>query len=48
MVRVTRPGGRIVVQENDLANVIYYPDFPGNGELLARFCELQVQLGAIR
>jgi SAM-dependent methyltransferase len=45
MVRITRPGGRIVAQENDLLYVVYYPEIPGHAEVMDRFCELQAQLG---
>jgi SAM-dependent methyltransferase len=45
MIRVTRPNGRIVVQENDLHNVIYYPAFEDHAEIFSAFCQLQLQLG---
>jgi len=45
MVRITRPGGRIVAQENDLLYVVYYPEIAGHAEVMDRFCELQSQMG---
>lgn len=45
MVRVTKPGGRIVVQENDLRHVIYHPEVFGHGEVLEAFCKLQMSMG---
>lgn len=45
MVRITKPGGRIVAQENDLAYVVYEPEIPGQAELMNQFCKLQLQLG---
>ena len=45
MVRITKPGGRIIAQENDLHYVVYYPEIPGHAEMMDRFCELQLQLG---
>lgn len=45
MIRVTRPGGRVIAQENDLRNLTYYPPLPGHEEVLGAFCELQIQLG---
>jgi len=45
MVRITKPGGRIIAQENDLRYVVYYPEIPGHTEVMDRFCELQLQLG---
>lgn len=44
MLRVTKNGGRIVSQENDLHNVIYFPEIPGHGELMKQFCALQTQM----
>jgi SAM-dependent methyltransferase len=45
MVRITKPGGRIVAQENDLLYVVYDPEIPGHAEVMNQFCALQVQLG---
>jgi SAM-dependent methyltransferase len=45
MVRITKPGGRIIAQENDLLYVVYYPDIPGHAEVIDQFCALQLQLG---
>jgi SAM-dependent methyltransferase len=45
MIRVTKPGGRIVAQENDLHYVVYWPEIPGHDELLRGFCRLQQILG---
>lgn len=45
MMRVTRPGGIVAVQENDLHNVLYYPDIEGMEEVLRQFCILQQQMG---
>lgn len=45
MIRITRPGGKIVVQENDLHNVIYYPEIQGHSKVMNKFCELQIQMG---
>lgn len=44
MIRVTKKGGRIVCQENDLHNVIYYPPIPGHDEVMKAFCHLQVEM----
>jgi len=45
MLRVTKPGGRIVAQENDLANVVYDPEFPGHAAVMRAFCDLQISDG---
>ncbi|MBN1882879.1 MAG: methyltransferase domain-containing protein [Deltaproteobacteria bacterium] len=45
MMRVTRPGGTVAVQENDLHNVLYYPEIEGMTEVLSQFCILQQQMG---
>ncbi|MEW5913411.1 MAG: methyltransferase domain-containing protein [Thermodesulfobacteriota bacterium] len=45
MARVTRPGGRIVAQENDLHNVLYHPEIEGLDQVMRQFCRLQVKLG---
>lgn len=45
MIRVTKPGGRIVAQENDLHYVVYWPEIPGHDEILHGFCRLQKLLG---
>lgn len=45
MIRVTKPGGKIISQENDLHNVIYFPDFEGHRDLIKSFCDLQILMG---
>jgi ubiquinone/menaquinone biosynthesis C-methylase UbiE len=45
MVRVTKPGGMIVSQENDLHNVLYYPEIEGIELVMKQFCQLQKILG---
>lgn len=45
MLRVTKPGGRIVIQENDLHNALFYPEIDGYNELKDAFCQLQVLMG---
>lgn len=45
MVRVTKPGGRVAAQENDLHNVLYYPEIEGHAHVFKRFCEMQLQMG---
>ncbi len=45
MIRVTKRGGKINNQENDLNNVIYYPDIPGHDLIMEGFCDLQVRMG---
>jgi len=45
MMRVARPGGIVAVQENDLHNVLYYPEIEGWEEIHRQFCLLQQQLG---
>ena len=45
MSRVTKPGGLIVSQENDLHNVLYYPDIEGMDVVMKGFCRLQEILG---
>jgi SAM-dependent methyltransferase len=45
MVRITKPGGRIVAQENDLLYVVYEPEISGHDEVMRQFCALQIQLG---
>jgi SAM-dependent methyltransferase len=45
MVRITKPGGRIIAQENDLLYVVYYPEIPGHAEVMDQYCALQSQLG---
>ncbi|RJX36462.1 MAG: methyltransferase domain-containing protein [Desulfarculus sp.] len=45
MVRTTKPGGKIVSQENDLHNVIYHPEIKGHDEVMQQFCNLQIKLG---
>lgn len=45
MIRVTKPGGKIIAQENDLNNVLYYPDIKSHDDLMRSFCNLQVEMG---
>lgn len=45
MVRVTKPGGAILCQENDLHNVLYYPEIEGMDLVMKGFCRLQQALG---
>ena len=45
MLRVTKEGGQIIAQENDLHNVIFYPDIAGFTTVLEQFCLFQVRLG---
>ena len=45
MLRVARPGGVIACQENDLANVVYYPDIEGMETVMRAMCDLQIVLG---
>jgi ubiquinone/menaquinone biosynthesis C-methylase UbiE len=45
MVRVTKPGGMVVSQENDLHNVLYYPEIGGMEWVMKQFCQLQKILG---
>jgi ubiquinone/menaquinone biosynthesis C-methylase UbiE len=45
MVRVTKPGGMIISQENDLHNVLYYPEIEGIELVMKQFCQLQTILG---
>jgi len=45
MMRVARTGGIVAVQENDLHNVLYYPEIEGMEEVLRQFCILQQQMG---
>jgi ubiquinone/menaquinone biosynthesis C-methylase UbiE len=44
MLRVTKPGGTVACQENDLHNVLYWPPIEGHDRLMGRFCELQMGL----
>jgi ubiquinone/menaquinone biosynthesis C-methylase UbiE len=44
MLRVTRPGGALACQENDLHNVLYWPPIEGHDTLLKQFCQLQMDL----
>jgi ubiquinone/menaquinone biosynthesis C-methylase UbiE len=44
MLRVTKPGGTLACQENDLHNVLYWPPIDGHDRLLERFCQLQMDL----
>jgi ubiquinone/menaquinone biosynthesis C-methylase UbiE len=45
MIRVTRPGGIVAAQENDLHNVMYYPEVEGMEEVHRQFCILQQEMG---
>ncbi len=45
MLRVTKPGGKIYCQENDMYNVIFYPEIKGFNKLLKMFCNLQIKKG---
>jgi SAM-dependent methyltransferase len=45
MLRVTKPGGRVIVQENDLHNALFYPEIAGYPELKEAFCRLQILMG---
>jgi len=45
MVRITKPNGKIVIQENDLQNIVIYPEIPGYTEVKQQFCRLQEMLG---
>jgi ubiquinone/menaquinone biosynthesis C-methylase UbiE len=45
MSRVTKPGGLIISQENDLHNVLYYPYIEGMDTVMKGFCRLQEILG---
>jgi ubiquinone/menaquinone biosynthesis C-methylase UbiE len=45
MMRVTRHGGIVAVQENDLHNVLYYPEIAGMEEVHRQFCILQQEMG---
>jgi len=44
MLRVTKPGGALACQENDLHNVLYWPPIEGHDRLLEQFCRLQMDL----
>ncbi len=45
MLRVTKPEGRIYCQENDMYNVIFYPEIKGFSKLIKMFCSLQIKKG---
>jgi hypothetical protein len=45
MLKATKPNGVIKAQENDLANVIYYPEFEGLDKLHNKFCAMQIDQG---
>lgn len=45
MARVTKAGGLVASQENDLHNVLYYPDIEGMDTVMTAFCRLQQTLG---
>jgi SAM-dependent methyltransferase len=44
MLRITRPGGTLACQENDLHNVLYWPAVEGHDLVMERFCRLQIEL----
>jgi len=44
MMRVARTGGIVAAQENDLHNVLYYPEIEGMEEIHCQFCILQQQM----
>ncbi len=44
MLRITKPGGVLACQENDLHNVLYWPPIDGMDRLMEQFCRLQVGL----
>jgi SAM-dependent methyltransferase len=45
MRRVLRPGGRVFVQENDIAQVRHHPPTPTFDRVWRQFAELQIRLG---
>jgi SAM-dependent methyltransferase len=45
MIRITQPGGRVVVQENDMFVNQFDPEIAGFREVLDVFCNLQIQMG---
>lgn len=45
MRRVLKPGGRVYVQENDIAQVRHHPPTPTFDRVWRRFAELQIRLG---
>lgn len=45
MYHALKPSGRIVLQENDLHNVLYFPEIPKHKEVKKAFCDLQIELG---
>ena len=44
MLRITKPGGTLACQENDLHNVLYWPAIEGMDRLMGQFCRLQAEL----
>jgi SAM-dependent methyltransferase len=44
MLEITKPGGSLACQENDLHNVLYWPPIDGHDTLMEQFCRLQVEL----
>jgi SAM-dependent methyltransferase len=44
MLRITKPGGALACQENDLHNVLYWPAIEGMDRLMGAFCRLQAEL----
>lgn len=45
MLRVCKPGGKILSQENDLHYVIYEPEITGHAEVFEQYCNWQIKLG---
>jgi SAM-dependent methyltransferase len=45
MLRVAKAAGTVACQENDLANVVYFPEIEGLDLVMRRFCDLQITLG---
>ena len=45
MYTALKPGGKIVVQENDLHNVLYYPEIEKHDGVKDAFCQLQIEMG---
>lgn len=44
MLRITKPGGVLACQENDLHNILYWPPIDGHDLLIEQFCRLQIEL----
>lgn len=43
MLRITKPGGKIICQENDLYNGLIYPEIEGYADLREKLCRLQIE-----